>query len=233
MHEETGMNHLWLHRRRTSLCLVFFAGWGMDAHPFAPLASGGVDVCLLSGYRDVVAPTLPELRDYDEVVVLAWSFGVWMAARVCGRPFQAACADMIALAGTLKPVDDRLGLAPERFDAILADFDESALAAFYQAMFDDPAHHALFLQHRPRRGLDSLEAELAFLRRVSLKAPAPPDIFSRRVVTGRDRIFSGRNQSRAWGREKARVLPWPHFPFYRFSTWAELLAALRRLSPRR
>ena len=60
-----------------------------------------------------------QLHEYEEVVLLAWSFGVWMAAQVCTWQLRAGCSDMIALAGTLKPVDAQLGLAPEQFEAVV------------------------------------------------------------------------------------------------------------------
>lgn len=220
------MRTLWLHRRGAARCLLFFSGWGMDAAPFAPLAAGGVDVLMVHDYRGLKLPDLAELRDYAEVTLLAWSFGVWMAARTADAELLALCPERVALGGTLHPVDARLGLAPEQFAAILADFSEAHLADFYAAMFDDPAHQALFQAHRPDRDPSDLRAELAFLHDASLAAPAPPDIFTRRIVTARDRVFAGRNQVRAWGRDAARSEPWPHFPFYRFGSWGELTAAV-------
>lgn len=225
--DKPAMTCTWLHRRRASVCVVFFAGWGMDARPFAPLSAGGVDVCMLSGYQKVEAPNMMQLHEYEEVVLLAWSFGVWMAAQVCTWQLRAGCSDMIALAGTLKPVDAQLGLAPEQFEAVLANFDETVLVKFYGSMFDEEAHSALFLKNRPRRELADLKRELAFLHRESLAAPVALDMFTQHIVTSRDRIFPGRNQTRSWGRENVRVLQWPHFPFYHFATWGELLAALR------
>ena len=220
---DDGMKATWLHRRGAARCLLFFAGWGMDAAPFAPLEAGGVDVLMLHDYRGLDWPDLAALRDYAEVGLLAWSFGVWMAARTANAALRALCPEIIALGGTLNPVDARLGLAPEQFDAILADFNEERLAEFYAAMFDDPAHLALFQANRPRRSLAELRAELAFLHDASLAEHAPPDFFTRRIVTARDRVFAGRNQVRAWGRDAAQSEPWPHFPFYRFGSWGEML----------
>ena len=218
----------WLHRRREPVCLVFFAGWGMDARPFSPLAAGGVDVCMLSAYRRLELPQLAELHSYEEVVLVAWSFGVWMAAQLCPWPLRATCSEGIALGGTLQPVDARFGLAPEQFENMLASFDAEKLHSFYQAMFDEPAHAELFLANLPQRSLTELRAELAFLHAASVHTPTALDIFSHHVITGRDRIFSGRNQARAWGRQTAAcTMPWPHFPFYSFRSWGELLATLR------
>lgn len=234
MVEEKGMDNgaglvcSWLHRHQEPVCLVFFSGWGMDPRPFSPLAAGGVDVCMLSAYRRLELPQLAELHSYEEVILLAWSFGVWMAAQVCPWPLRAACSEVIALGGTLQPVDARFGLAPEQFEQMLADFNTEKLHSFYRAMFDDPAHAELFLENLPLASLEELRAELAFLHETSVHTPTALDIFSHHVITGRDRIFAGRNQARAWGRQATtQTMPWPHFPFYSFGSWGELLAALR------
>ena len=228
MEEGAGLVCTWLHRHQEPVCVVFFAGWGMDPRPFSPLVAGGVDVCMLSTYRRLELPQLAELHGYEEVVLLAWSFGVWMAAQVCPWPLRVACSEVIALGGTLQPVDARFGLAPEQFEHMLANFNTGKLRSFYQSMFDEPAHMELFLANLPQRSVEELRSELAFLHETSLHMPTALDIFSHHVITGRDRIFSGRNQARAWGRQAAAsIMPWPHFPFYSFSSWGELLKALR------
>ncbi len=222
----SNMTCTWLHRHGSPVCVVFFAGWGMDSRPFAPLAAGGVDVCMLSQYRNTWPLTLPELQTYEDVILVAWSFGVWMATQVCTWPLRALCSEMIALGGTLKPVDERQGLAPQQFEAVLADFDENRLVAFYRTMFDEEDEAACFLRNRPHRTLADLREELVFLHQASRDAPVALDMFSHHVVTSRDRIFAGRNQLRAWGKESTHTVPWPHFPFYRFTSWGELLNAL-------
>ena len=44
---------------------------------------------MLSGYQKVEAPNMMQLHEYEEVVLLAWSFGVWMAAQVCTWQLRA------------------------------------------------------------------------------------------------------------------------------------------------
>ena len=218
----------WLHRHQAPRCLLFFAGWGMDSKPFSPLASGGLDVCMLSNYQRLVPPQLPELAGYEEVHLLAWSFGVWVASQVAVGSLRSLCKTALALGGTLNPVHERYGLAPERFAAMLAGCSEESVLAFYSSMFDEPRHLASFLAVRPQRGPDDLQKELVTLYNGSMRSRASIDIFTHHCITGRDRIFAGRNQIRAWGREDdSRVFPWPHFPFSQFNTWRELLETLR------
>ena len=49
------------------------------------------------------------------------------------------------------------------------------------------------------------------------------DIYTQKIITSRDRIFSGRNQMRAWGKGSGMVHNWPHFPFFFLTDWRDLL----------
>jgi hypothetical protein len=65
---------------------------------------------------------------------------------------------------------------------------------------------------------------MAAFRNAFLGAGSGQDIYTRKIITSRDRIFSGRNQMRAWGKGCGDVRNWPHFPFYQLTDWRELLA---------
>ena len=65
--------------------ILIFLGWGMDAAPFSSLSKPGYDIMLLSDYSgfrpdedtDLLAASI---CNYQEIVVMAWSFGVRIAA---------------------------------------------------------------------------------------------------------------------------------------------------------
>ena len=88
--------------------LIIFAGWGMDSKPLATLSHPDFDILAVWDYR---SPHFDlRLADgYDEICVIAWSFGVyasqdvlpWLADRL------SAC---VAVAGTPYPVDDTRGI---------------------------------------------------------------------------------------------------------------------------
>jgi biotin synthesis protein BioG len=215
------MKYHWLHCSDSTDTLLFMAGWGMGPEPFIPLDSGGLDVLMVHDYRKLddldIAALLPR---QGRVHLLAWSMGVWAAASLLqGIEFASATA----LGGTLRPVDDRRGIPVRVFDETIEKFSTQVLEDFYGAMFDDTAESARFTDSRPRRSLAELRDELRVLRAAAEQQPPPGDIYTRRLVTGRDRIFPARNQVRAWGRDNCTVLPLPHFPWYRHASWAGLL----------
>jgi biotin synthesis protein BioG len=194
------------------------AGWGMGPEPFAELASGPADVLLLYDYRTLDDAVLAGLTGREHLHLLAWSMGVWAAAWLKQHSelfstlhFQSAAA----VGGTLRPVDDRCGIPAQGFAEMLRDLSAKKAEAFYRAMFEREEEAERFLRRRPQRACAELREELACLRQLCRCSREMPDIFSRRIVTSRDRIFPARNQLRAWGRQNCLAAALPHFPFYR------------------
>jgi biotin synthesis protein BioG len=216
------MQTTWLHRKNKQECIVFFSGWGMDATPFRCLAATDHDVCMVYDYRHLHFLDCTEFSGYARVHLVAWSMGVWVAAYLLAEQ-TAFFASRIALAGTLHPIDQQRGLPPDAFAAMIAEFDQQVLEVFYQSMFDREEELARFLVNRPQRQLGALREEMiAFQEAVSHYGPSA-DIFTHRIISSRDRVFPGRNQLRAWGKGNCTSTPWPHFPFYGFRDWQEIV----------
>lgn len=218
------MQTAWLQRANHPHCLLFFSGWGMDPEPFRFLPARSCDVLLVHDYRQLQPLDLEPLAGYRQCHLLAWSMGVWVAAHLLGDR-AGSFASCTALAGTLSPIDAGRGLPPDSYAAMVDTFGPEVLDTFYANMFDDPAQLSRFLASRPRRPMHELREEMAAFRAAVLAAAPVRDIYTKKIVTSRDRIFIGRNQLRAWGRDTATVHAWPHFPFYLFTDWQNLLAA--------
>lgn len=203
----------WLKKAENRRCILLMAGWGMGPEPFAPLASGDFDLFLCYDYRTLTQPDLSWFSEYPCLELVAWSMGVWVAARLFPG-HKGAFTRATAIGGTLQPIDDGKGVPVTAYDATLENLDQAGLEAFYASMFDDQAQTKRFLRNRPGRSITSVREELAGLKEaVELTGPVH-DIFSHKIITLRDRIFPARNQLRAWGREQSRRMKWPHFPFY-------------------
>lgn len=214
----------WLHRDDRRECILFCTGWGMDGNPFRFLDAGGCDVCLLSDYRELQPITLEPFAGYAGLHLVAWSMGVWVAGFLLADQ-AAAFASSTAIGGTLLPIDKQRGIPPESYNGMLDEFNEATLAAFYRNMFDDDEQLSRFLETRPQRGLGALKAEMIAFREAFFQHGPGVDVYTQKIITSRDRIFSGRNQMRAWGKGIGTVHNWPHFPFYSFTTWRDILPA--------
>lgn len=218
------MQSVWLHHNTHRECILFLAGWGMDPGPFGFLSTNECDLCMIYDYRQLRPISLKCFAGYERLHLVAWSMGVWVAGHLLADqgPSFASCT---AIGGTLTPVDTLRGIPPEMYTAMVAHFNQETLDSFYRSMFDSEELLARFLADKPQRKLSELREEMvAFHDAYSLHG-AGSDIFTRKIVTSRDRIFSGRNQMRAWGKGNVIVRNWPHFPFSLLTSWRDLLSS--------
>lgn len=220
------MQTAWLHRRNRRECILFFSGWGMDPAPFSDLPAVGHDLCMFFDYRYLAPVDVAAFAGYERLHLIAWSMGVWVAGHLLadqGHLFS----NLVAVGGTLTPVDDRCGIPSTSYGDMVDHFSQEVLDGFYRNMFDEERHLARFLAHRPNRPLPELRDEMAAFRDAFVQFGPGRDIYNRPIITSRDRIFSGRNQGRAWGKGRGLTVPWPHFPFYSLADWRDLLAGER------
>lgn len=223
------MQFQWLNRENNPDCILFMAGWGMGPEPFQDMAAGPVDMVMVYDYRSLEDCDLHSLLPQNSkcrIHLLAWSMGVWVAGRLLqdlSSLSTSTFSSTTAIGGTCRPIDDRYGIPCQLFDDMIHDFSPGVLNDFYSAMFDSADQADQFLNHPPNRPEEELKKELISLRAACRVMPEVPDIFQRRIVTSRDRIFPARNQIRSWGRDNCESITLPHFPFYQWSSWAELL----------
>lgn len=219
------MQSSWLHKSDRNHLIVFCGGWGMDPYPFETVGAEDVDVLMLYDYGE---PSLPVDLDglvdrYARVTLVGWSMGVWV-----GQGLFAARASRleraIAMNGTLCPVDDSFGIPVEIFRGTLENFNESSRAKFYQRMCKDRQIYKRFKEHQPQRTLESQRRELAVLLQGALCQHEPPRaIYDHIVVAERDFIMPTENQLRFWGAGNVFRCAGPHFLFYQWRSWDELL----------
>lgn len=230
------MKHSWLYQESNQDCLLFFAGWGMCPEPFADVSSGGVDVLMFYDYRKMniedIASALRTMREksYRKVHLLTWSMGVWAASLLFAQSAAAlpSPASAIAIGGTCHPIHDHLGIPERNFAEMEEQLTPVLVKIFHRFMFADKeeADHFAFSFRRGERSFAGLREELLALAGAYRKGSEVPDIYTHRIVTGRDRIFPARNQVRAWERRNCRTLSLPHFPFYQWPSWSAMLEEL-------
>lgn len=179
-----------------SRLILFFAGWGMDCAPFGNLARRGYDIALLWDYRTLSLPAeaAAAIAGYDEVCVLAWSLGV-AAANTVADGLARRITRRVAVAGTLHPVDDRLGIPAAIYYGTRDNLDERNLAKFYRRMFSSRSDFQRFLYSTPQRDLAGLRDELTAVAAID---PASYFGWDRAYITLGDAIFPPEAQKEAW-----------------------------------
>lgn len=191
--------------------LLYFSGWGFPADTLG-VSAPGYDVYVVWDYTDSGEDAIdPDslVADYDEVVVVAWSFGVRVAADYL-TGCRARVTRTIAVNGTEAHVDDGRGIPHAIFDGTLRGLSAQTFYKFMQrACGSSAASREYFNQIKPlvrEADMESLGTELALFGRT---APLAGGYSWSVVLIGEcDRIFPPDNQRRAWAANTdVRTLP--------------------------
>lgn len=176
--------------------LLIFTGWSTDSRIFSDLTVDGYDVAVAWDYTDLNYPELP--RSYDEVVVIAWSLGVWAASCVVPQlnlPLTLA----LAVNGTPSPVSDSEGIPVEIFRKTAEGLDERTFAKFRRRMGGASLPE-------PLRSVEDLQQELFAIDNATNATNATQQMAWDRAIVGcRDLIFPPANQLEAWRHTRTLV----------------------------
>lgn len=191
------MRQEFLVRQHSAKLTVFFAGWGMDAHPFKGVETPH-DLLLCYDYTDLSFDER-DLKSYQEVTVVAWSMGVWAAGRVLATsvlPIKRC----IAINGTLRPVDDKKGIPHAIFQATLDQLNLTSLLKFYRRMCGSKLLYERFLTVKPQRDLEDIRWELEAIGKQAEHTYEQPGFtrWTDVIIGTNDRIFPADNQRNAW-----------------------------------
>ncbi|MDH3329054.1 MAG: DUF452 family protein [Desulfobulbaceae bacterium] len=217
------MQICWLTKQNRTSCILFFGGWGMDPNPFRDIPVHFHDLLMVYDYSRPEQQNIAQLADsYEQLHLVAWSMGVWAAAfSMAGQVKRFTTAT--AINGTLSPIDDRYGIEPKALTNMIVSFSSQNLQNFYKSMFTSREEADRFLRNRPQRPEGDILNELIILKKNYDDHGTANNIFGRKIVGSRDRVFPARNQVRSWGRDQCSIIRAPHFPFYGWSSWDIIL----------
>ena len=176
--------------------ILFFTGWGMDAAPFATLSRPGYDIAVVWDYCSFDIDW-SFVSQYDEICVVAWSFGVY-AASVTLLAIAGKVTRCMAVNGTLYPCDRHRGIPPAIFNGTLAGLSERSVAKFYRRMCGSTTAYAHFCRTVPQRDIASLRLELEAFAPEATLLHQSIDIFDIAIISRDDAIIPAVNQWRAW-----------------------------------
>lgn len=229
------MKSAWIRREGADELLLFFNGWGMDQRIAEHLLSDSLsvelspDILACHDYRSLRPEPgfIEQVNHYSHITVVAWSFGVWVAQQIELPPIDRA----LAVNGTLCPIDKMEGIPPDVFDATLATYSEESRNRFNRRMCGGGEAHALFCSISPQRDVSGQHEELWQLKdhvSASRSKSTPAWNYNLAIIGGRDLVFPAQQQYHAWrGLPQTIIADMPHFPFFHFRSFQELLACLR------
>lgn len=218
------MKSEWLIFDENESLILFCNGWGMDAAPFRPLDSCNHDVLNCYDYSaELKDNSVRELAEiYKDIHLVCWSMGVFY-----GQKNFSEVADVfsriIAINGTLHPVDNEFGIPDQICRATLDALDETTLVKFYRRMCRSDEVFEQFMQNRPGRTVKDLRDELSIILQNSQTVTKDKPIFSDIFISLKDYIVPTENQNRFWEGCNINYLPGGHFPFYLWKSWDQIV----------
>ena len=194
-------------RQNCKKLILFFAGWGMDEQPFLNLAEADYDIIILCNYNNLQTSNIDSLlNEYNEINIVAWSMGVWVASYVLDS-YLSSSTDIgninlnsklnhcIAINGTPIPINDEYGIPTAIFNGTIDTLPQS-IEKFNLRMCGSKTVYTQFKSVEPKRTAEDKKLELIALKESfticnTLK-------WTKAVVAKNDRIFPPENQLRYW-----------------------------------
>ena len=190
------MKQLFIKKEGNPVLLLFFAGWGSDENLFGSPVPEGCDYLLCFDYKNMDFD-YSLLDGYQEIRVLAWSMGVWVACQtLTGKDYPYGMR--LAVNGTPYPIHDTKGIPEAIFRGTLENFSEPVLVRCRRRICGSATQVKLFLAHHPYRTLDDLHQELADEWTMVKARPAWKWDWDKAIVGTSDKIFPPQNQREAW-----------------------------------
>lgn len=194
----------------------------MDEKPTAHLTSSERDICTCFNYNELTSPDTDRWQEYDDIVIVAWSMGVWAAEQVVAR-LGLSYSSAYAVNGTPRPVDDQEGIPVAIARGTYDTLTPATLRRFYRRMFGSAELMKRMEGRMPEIDFDERKEEL---RKIIEAAPYETEgiRWSKALLSVDDAIFPIKNMGNYWNRNSGvRLLPAPHYPFDRFKSWEELI----------
>jgi len=191
--------------------ILFFNGWGVPRETFKFLARDDFKVKIIDLEEKV---DLEDLKKYDEIDVIAWSFGVYNASKQLGNLKEISLNKVIAINGSTKAIHRRFGISPMIFNRTLENLDIST-----------------YLEFMKNTGLDTLEVKdedsikkyRDILAKFGENYQEIPSIFEYSLISTKDRIFSSRSLMNYYKGMEYKLIEEEHYPFDRWNSWGEIL----------
>lgn len=200
---------------------LFFSGWSASPELFTRMeAETDTDLWICYDYRDLNFEE--NLSAYQEIQLIAWSLGVWVASFLFeGKAISFTSAT--AINGTPNPVHNESGIPEVIFLGTLQNMTEEGLYRFNRRMYGS---QTILQQHEqyPVRPISEIQEELQVLyQHIKKEGVLSPTFWTNAVLSKADRIFPIDNLRNYWSRYCPKTeIEAPHYPFHLWKQWKEI-----------
>jgi len=204
--------------------ILFFTGWAMDENPTNHLQTADYDICVCFDYAKLETKEILRWQKYDEVILIAWSTGVWAAEQVIGT-MNLPINKSIAINGTPITVHDEFGIQRSIFQGTYDNLNENNMQKFQRRMLGSKNALIHFSEFAPKRSIENQKKELEIILNIDFENLNAGSIKWDKAIIGlQDAIFPPQNQKAFWENKTIMIeTEIPHFPFLEFTNWESIL----------
>lgn len=211
----------WLIKNNSKNLILFFNGWSLDENIVKHLNSSKNDVLMFFDYSnlDLNLNVLKEIYEYEKINIIAWSYGVWACGNVI-ELFKKA-KNVIAINGTLLPIDNNFGISEKVFNLTLSNLSEKNYPRFFRNMFEEDSRS----EKMPQRKIENQKQELESIQRLCAQKDISKNkaLFTKVFVGLKDKIIPSQNQLNFWGSDTNIIeVNSGHYIFDMFTNWDEI-----------
>lgn len=195
------MQLTWVNKNNSDKLIIFFNGWSLDENIVNHLTSDEFDVLIFYDYSDleISQEAIKKINSYKEINVIAWSFGVWACGNVINNFNNLK--NVIAINGTLIPIDNNLGIPEKIFNLTLTHLSEENYVRFFKNMFKDGEKGEADLNKLPKGNIENQKHELQQIQKMSAEKNCAENakFFNKVFISTNDKIIPAKNQLNFWG----------------------------------
>lgn len=199
--------------------IVYFAGWGTPLDAVAHLIlPTNHNLLICYDYQDLTLDF--DFSAYQQIRVVAWSMGVWVAERVLqGITLQSATA----VNGTGLPCDDGFGIPYAIFKGTLDNLTENTRSKFERRICGDKVSFERYQQFSARSFNEIHRELIALFAMIQQDKRTDLIYWTNAWISSRDKIFMPANQHQYWASRCAvQEIEGEHYVFSRFTHWSAL-----------
>ncbi len=203
--------------------ILFFNGWGMDENIVKNLKTEYYDVIVCSDYRNFDNFNFEILQNYNKIIVIAWSMGVWAVEQISYLN-KIKSVILIAINGTGNPIDDNFGIPKNVYQGTIDNFSEQVRQKFFLRMCGSKQVYEKFMENKPERPINEQLEELLFIQNLTKTSVKSEFNWNFAIIGSSDKIFPVSNLMNYW-KDKTQVIltDFPHFVFNNYNKWDEII----------
>lgn len=204
--------------------LLVFAGWSVSPALFDKLnIEEEREVWICYDYRDLNFEE--DISRFEDIKIIAWSFGVWVATRTIPSFSFPSFTTAVAINGTSLPIHDTFGIPVAIFKGTLENLTDEGIRRFNRRMCGkkELLHYYETIHPRPLAEIKKELENLYGFYTNSDRSETAADFWTHAILSTADRIFPVENLKNFWeGRCPVTYIEAPHFPFYKWKQWEEI-----------